>query len=452
MPVRACLYLTIFCAVFMTCLTQTNSFDPQQTNGVKLFVNFVQSQRSIAKLNILCHWPHSLIKQLWIHGKALTLEQPKITPQDHVIFCADDHNPGDFFNMLRTSKRNAVGLSWLVLGSNSSLEAIHQSGEVAISRKVYFVNYETGVIYERYHMNDHIISNPLGNVFEKSNHELLQNLDENFMFRRVNFMGIQFKACGFRIADPLMYYSQEALKSIKWRKDRKGSLIGDATHQMPLGIFSEVMELMKQDLNFTMINYLRKDDNVGYPRFVNGTFVSMNGMIGDLLTGDLDIIMAPVEQVMGRYGMMDFMHGLSSLTMALLVGVNAGSEDREWLTYLMPFQEDLWLLLVLNSVVAVVAIRLVQNIHIYGWKFNIFTTLVNSIGEFWMVFMSYFGKPATVNFWMFVPSTKILLFMIFLSGNLVFMFYKAALTSELSVRRKVLPFTSPEGYYESDYK
>ena len=47
---------------------------------------------------------------------------------------------------------------------------------------------------------------------------------------------------------------------------------------------------------------------------------------------------------------------------------------------------------------------------------------------------------------------KLFVFVIFFFGNIVFMSYRASLTSELSVTRETLPFDSVPGMYEAEYR
>ena len=46
---------------------------------------------------------------------------------------------------------------------------------------------------------------------------------------------------------------------------------------------------------------------------------------------------------------------------------------------------------------------------------------------------------------------RVLLFSVFLSGNVVFMSYRASLTAELAVKEDKMPFTTLEGLLNSDY-
>ena len=81
--------------------------------------------------------------------------------------------------------------------------------------------------------------------------------------------------------------------------------------------------------------------------------------------------------------------------------------------------------------------------------------LVENVDHYWSLLNSYFGKgPSDSMISRHGSSTdsRILLFIVFFFGNLVFMTYKASLTSELSTRRQILPFDSLERLIQSDYR
>ncbi len=71
---------------------------------------------------------------------------------------------------------------------------------------------------------------------------------------------------------------------------------------------------------------------------------------------------------------------------------------------------------------------------------------------FFLVFRSNLGASSSS-----VPNEKavnprLLLFSIFFASNIVWMAYRASLTSELSTRQVKMPFLTLEELYHSDYK
>ena len=72
------------------------------------------------------------------------------------------------------------------------------------------------------------------------------------------------------------------------------------------------------------------------------------------------------------------------------------------------------------------------------------------LGYFWMIFMANFSRPPAK-----VPRHspgRILVFICLLSGTIVWMAYRASLTSKLSVRKQKWPFDSLESLITSGYK
>ncbi len=385
----------------------------------------------------------SMAKTIWkLNGPKTLRFGQQVLPGENVIYCADENSDKYLLNH-QLEARNTV----LIYGSEKALKIFYENyAKVYINMRVYFLSNDTGMLKESYYVNGQTVTNELGKVVGQE-FEWTTNIKDTLP-RRANFHGSSFKVVGYQSA-PLIFFSKHALSNVKWREDRKKSMVGYVHHKQAKGTFADTLGLVRQDLNFTTTVVLRQDGNIGYPVMVNGSFRGINGMIGDLMSGDVDMILAPVAHTWDRYGFMDFSHAISSLTNSLLVDVNAGSEDQGWLTYLHPFETRLWISLCLNSLLAVFAINLVQ---VLCTKSCSFQRLGSVLGDYWMIFMSYFGKPPQSDFTQSMLPLKVMMYLIFLSGNLVFISYKAALTTELSTRRHLLPFESPKGFYESNYK
>jgi membrane-anchored protein YejM (alkaline phosphatase superfamily) len=73
-----------------------------------------------------------------------------------------------------------------------------------------------------------------------------------------------------------------------------------------------------------------------------------------------------------------------------------------------------------------------------------------------MIGASYFGRKPTKGYdhrdGQQLRTLRALFLIVFLSGNLVFVFYRASLTAELSVRRTKPPFSTLDEFLDSDYK
>ncbi len=135
-----------------------------------------------------------------------------------------------------------------------------------------------------------------------------------------------------------------------------------------------------------------------------------------------------------------------------------GLEELSWLTFFKPLTNQVWILLLLNAFFILCAMRLLQWVYFaststYVAKMLSFQKLTDLIGDFWMVGMSYFGRPATDKQRINTSSAISVLFLVvFFVGNLVFMSYKSSLTAELAVKRDKIPFNSLEELFQSDYR
>ncbi len=373
--------------------------------------------------------------------------------EENLVYCTNNsqsNSPRHFVQMLSSGNRNAIGLTWIVIAPKTDIDLITDMAKMDINRRIYFWDLDSNSLVEKYSINGIVVERTLAKLAKNASQVLLLSGD-NFLRRRADFQDLTLKTMGHGVDAPFVQFPNEAVHKSVWKKKRRGNVMAELSRSQGSGSFVDTVEMLEADLNFSTRVFLRKDNFRGFPLIKNGSFVGYTGMIGNLLFGEVDLIMTPIQHIIERYGFMAFTHGLGTLTGGLMVGSNAGNEDRAWLTYLLPFDTQLWLLLLVNSAVAAWAIKLVQLMYIHGYA-DTLIRLVECWSDFWMVLFSYFGRPSSSNIWWTINSTKVLLFIIFLSGNMVFMSYKAGLTAELSVRKQILPFTDPKGMYEADYK
>ncbi len=390
--------------------------------------------QTVSRLNIMCNVTPVEFKCLLGRHNLVIRSSKESSNDETVLFCADEKRPLEF---ARAVNGSAVKNVWIVAGTTESLAKIVNGTKIQINQQVAFFNTETEVSEECYHVNNGTICNVLdGNIN---------------IFSRNSLEGIQLRGGLDSHYDPFTVYPQEPLQDLQWVENERGAFVADASHIEPKGIFVEVMNILERDLNFTTKKYLRKDDVVGYPIVKNRTIVGFSGRIGDLLAGDLDILIYPSLHTLDKYGFLSFMHGLGSVTTGLFVSKEAGNEEEEWLMYLLPFRPRVWLLLVMNALVALMSLRILS--FRYASQCSSFISSVKVIlGDLWMVFFSYFGSISPAHYGWSISYTQKLLLVMCLSGNLVFMAYKSALTSNLSVRKYSLPFKTVEEFYWSDYR
>ena len=125
------------------------------------------------------------------------------------------------------------------------------------------------------------------------------------------------------------------------------------------------------------------------------------------------------------------------------------NEAFSWTAYLNPFSMELWLILFIVSLITSSFLTILERFFIKSIteKLPIFNFLKN----LWVAFKANFGGKPNYS----VPANtthKIVMFECLLVGSLIWMAYRASLTSELSVKKLKLPFNSLESLLTSDYR
>ncbi len=372
----------------------------------------------------------------------------------NVVFCADDHEPWYFQSVMNSSASNAVGLDWLVLGKADVLASLFNVTHLPINKRVLYVNWETGVIGEKYfiqtsNMNKDV-HNILANFTQVSGKtEINWIMDRCALRRRSNLKGTNMTASVGTVR-PYIYIRPEHFYDAKWFKDNKGLMLSKVPRKFIGGPYVSVMFMLESDMNLTLSSIMRRDNLVGLPKRKKGGKITWDGRIGDLLAGGSDMMVAPVSYTIERAGILDYLTLTTAVTTAIHVGKNAGNEEEAWLTYVLPLRQNSWVALMANTLAIVLFLLSLQFLGMRALKFK--QILQGSIGDVWMIFFSYFGRPSSSDFWWSFQLTKMLLLAIFLSGILSNMSYRASLTSELSVRKQILPFTTPEDFYHSEFQ
>ena len=123
------------------------------------------------------------------------------------------------------------------------------------------------------------------------------------------------------------------------------------------------------------------------------------------------------------------------------------NEALSWTAYINPFSNEMWLVLFLVSVV--ISLFLTSIEKWFCIKDQEFTPM-NYLTNLWVALKANAGgKPSKLQ-----KNTihQIVLFDCLLVGSVIWMAYRASLTSELSVTKLKLPFNDLESLSKTDYK
>ncbi len=177
-------------------------------------------------------------------------------------------------------------------------------------------------------------------------------------------------------------------------------------------------------------------------------------MIRSLLNNESDLIAASMTINTLRHDVVDYLHPIGTETPILVIKRNS-AEEYDWLTFFRPFTNQVWYFLLSNCVVLLAAVKLIEVWYLGKGLTERphFETVVDLVGDFWMLGASYFGRaPADQKRIKSKKALNVLFLVVLLANTIVSMSYRSSLTAELSSRRYRMPFESLQQLLESDYR
>lgn len=219
--------------------------------------------------------------------------------------------------------------------------------------------------------------------------------------------------------------------------------------QVIAGMFAEIGSKLAKDMNFRLQYFVRWDYSWGR-RLTNGTWT---GLVGNLLDDDVDFIGTSLTLTLERFSVIDFALPLGKETFALFIS-RKPSEEYAWFSYFLPFKNQLWLFLFINSLVMISVITLLNGVYYRGNPLthtSVLKLMYELAHDYWSLMASYLGRAHQDLIWTQHLALRLFLTIVIFVGSIVFISYRASLTSELSVTRETWPFNSLEGLLASDY-
>ena len=171
---------------------------------------------------------------------------------------------------------------------------------------------------------------------------------------------------------------------------------------------------------------------------------SWDGMVGGLLQGRADVIVAPLYRTVARERVIQYSETFDIAATGLFV--KFPKRDASWTTFLDPFTPVVWSALFLLFVTLSFALSITYK---FGQEHSINQdsfTFWNAPLVVWSSFVAQ-GSPVEPK----TTSTKIVFLIAFLLGLINLSSFNATLTSYLAVFKVSLPFDNLEGIFASDF-
>ncbi len=328
------------------------------------------------------------------------------------------------------------------------------SPPIQVNHKVYFLDLRDLAVAERYVINGVWVRNVVGSVDEEGGGGTFRyshREDQGGFLRRrsANFHGLSLRAMTEN--DGLYVKYNTAIKAgpkEDWTPDRMGQPIKAIGRDQVAGLFIDVLGILESDMNFTTELLIRRDGAFGH--LINGTWF---GMVANVLGGDADFICTGMAEYLMRVMVMDYLYRLGTQTPTIFIG-RKGLEEHAWLSFLYPLTTRVWIFLLINTFLLLGITKFLQLLKsdTQFWNRSLYATVEEVVGDFWILGAAYFGGKPRASAANEGGPLKVVFFVAFFSGTLVFMSYRSSLTAELAITRDSIPFETLDQLYESDFR
>ena len=216
------------------------------------------------------------------------------------------------------------------------------------------------------------------------------------------------------------------------------------------GTFYELIKLLSKNLNFTYTLYRRHDNNWG--RNING---SWNGMIGNILKGDVDILGSSFTYSLERYEVIDYIFPMVSQAVGLFIHDSGLHDGFAWELYFKPFSWSVWGSLLVITICVSLFYRLLKFFVIGKHELDVSKNVGSFVKYSFGIASTFFGGvfPYTNSTLLKREPLRLMTLLTLFCGNVVWLAYQASLSSSFTVKKTELPFDSWETLHlDSNYR
>jgi hypothetical protein len=334
----------------------------------------------------------------------------------------------------------------LIFAPTKVIEVITSNVNLQLNQEVYFLDSSSLEVFESYQVNSIKIFRRLG-IFVGPTMYAFQAevaVEQNFIKRRSNFMGVTLKGMTETEAPLLLF--EDNYKSIApfFVTNRTFDVTG-----LVQGMYFEVLKILEEQLNFTT-RLFKREDGVWGSGFIqdNGSFKT-SGMITNLVEGSADILASSLGIVYPRNLFVDYLPPISYDVGALHIKNNDDITDGlDLTTFIEPFSLGLWIVILVSASTITAIIYFIA----VALECRDPMTPKQIPGKLWTCLMVYMGGKHGPSKLDSVQSYKVIIFTSLISGTVVWISYRAFLTSELALATKVFPFHDFESLANTNYR
>ena len=213
------------------------------------------------------------------------------------------------------------------------------------------------------------------------------------------------------------------------------------------GAFGTVLFGLAEDLNFTFDLYRPWGKGKIGRWGSKGTNSEWTGMMGMMQKKLFDLAAVPFSIKTSRAEVVDYIFPAGNYKLGLVIR-DPNQESLTWLTFASSFQIEAWFVIFIMTFLVTMFMRIYSNVK---QRQTVFEFVKFWSENFSFAFAANFGGRFAADRVGQSHKERVFIFVVLFFGSIVFMAYRASLTSHLSVVKYRLPFNSLESLYEDTY-
>ena len=343
-------------------------------------------------------------------------------------------------NKIKTLLNNRH-ITLVLMVKDPQFDELYKELELEINEKVFLFKETTQEAYETYLINNQYVRRKLGHFNSQKNTFIWsENVDSNLYKRRSNFHGKVFKGMT-EFSGTDMNAKPSYVKNAPYFSNNQTFLINGYTY----GLFNDILHILEAKLNFSTLLYKRKKVGWGYifPQ-PNGSYIG-TGMAGDIFFNRAEIIVAPFGLFLKRALYIDFLPPVQTYLAALYTPTLDTAESIDLKLFISPFTINVWMTIGVISILTAIVKFVIFCYHDSVHVLEFFSAL-------WTSFIAFFGGKPTGKSIDSKQTYRMIIFISLLSGTIVWIMYRSFLTSELSIIKKVYPFTDMKSFSKTSWR
>ncbi len=218
---------------------------------------------------------------------------------------------------------------------------------IRINQQVYFISLDTKTIMEMYSIGNKVINNTIGR-YVKEGTEFKLNMDQDLSLdigsRRNNLHG---QSLNVFVANepPYSYLSSARVQDPQLFNPEVG--LYDMTTKPPIGgHYVSLFKELHRRLNFTFRLFALHDQIMSYGTVIDNKTI---GIMRHFENGTIDLLAGATSMTLPRSTVVEYLPIVGGKFPSIFIR-NAMGQEFNWLTFLRPFSNQLWLVIIFVAV------------------------------------------------------------------------------------------------------